>query len=1319
MTKKQTKCTSFLVVLCLLFSLFAPFSVFAEENVNNDAVNMEETAVSGDTWNPEAESYKISTLADFISFRQAVNGGNDFAEKTVTLESKIEIPEGTDIGTIDADKSFDGTFNGNGYTIDGFNDGNAGLVTKLGPDGLITDVRMTVNLNILRAGLYGVFASSEGGSGRISKCSAEGDVTIRVDAPEKLVSFYGIGPVYMSGRAKDDANVSDCYTNLNVDVEITNKIVNTSGINVYGVTSCWSYNRTTGPAHLQGEKLFGTVANCYATGTVRTKMTDSEGEEVKGTGVYGIGNIMSADYVSNLYVDATEGRLDKDLNSGTAIKTTNVKPITDKSALTKAETYVGFDFDSVWTTNGDTTMPVLKSQQKVENSWNPAEESYVISTVADLKAFRESLNTGETYYRETEVNGQKSGKQTVVLLNNDIEIPAGADIGTIQKYGEGNQPATNFEGYFNGQGHTISGFSDTKVGLVDKLGTNGIITNLRMKVDLNFTNDSFDSYYYNHNNWESISYGVFSSYASGRVAYCSAEGDVSFDVDLSAPTAYNGQRSVGFFGILNNVTGGDRVYGWETVANCQTDFNYSVKAINGGEYTGVVLTGIANNSSNRSSMQGSMTNCFATATFGDCSVTKPDGSAGVFSIYGIGSVKSKDFVTGCYFDKTDGHYTKTNDLGSVINPVTSTDDLTKAKTYEGYDFENIWTTNGDTTTPQLKKDIPEEKLPAVIDDPEVVAVDVICKVPSKTVPDKKTATKGPVALFKELDITDPITNDDISVVGANGEDLSQYIKDYQLKGTITSTAVGSLKSRIYYTDYTDGEYAGVKYENYRFDLEYDVDNSDYRFVVNEVKFVDASNPSQAAILKSNGKDGKITEAEVKENIGKAKDATEILLDKFVASNPASSFAEKPQTLINNAWYIMTMARTGYNVPEGYYESFYNALSDRMASLETNHWGDLVAPEVTGGIMSIGDYFKVAGTVTAIGYDPRNVGGVDCIAPMYDYEKIKNDASSNNFTAKFYALIGLDLFGTNYDFSADKAATTDMRNKLLTELAENANKNWSGNNPTTGPDMACMLFTAIAPYYGDNATVKEAGDNLFKSCQAGQDCFGGYYALDVFNPASLAQVMISASAAGKDIFRDKDFINNGYSLIDAANIFIDFENRTNFNVQGEAYGGSLGVAGYQLPQAYESALRVIGESNYEGANERFYDMSDVKNSTIKVNDLINALPDEASITEENVDAVQLKSDAITVQYNALTEAQKKTVDTSKWDAVKAKLYEINGLPGDVDGNGKVEVFDASMILESLTDDTVILDDRAKKAADMDGSGVIEVLDASLILESLSE
>ncbi|MDO5433609.1 dockerin type I repeat-containing protein [Eubacterium sp.] len=407
-------------------------------------------------------------------------------------------------------------------------------------------------------------------------------------------------------------------------------------------------------------------------------------------------------------------------------------------------------------------IPAINNSE-TESTWNPEEGSYVISTVEDLKAFRESLNTGETYYRETEVNGQKSGKQTVVLLNNDIEIPAGADIGSIQKSVVGSLPITNFEGYFNGQGHTISGFSDTKVGLVDVLGTNGVITNLQMKVDLNFTDDSFHSWSNNYTSWESISYGVFSSYASGRVAYCSAEGNVNFDVDLSSPTASNGTRDVSFYGILENKTGGNTVYGWETVANCRTDFNYSVKAINGGEYTGaVVLSGIARNSSNRSSMQGSMTNCFATATFGDCSVTKPDGSAGIFSIYGIGSVKSKDFVTGCYFDKTDGHYTKTNDLGSVINPVTSTDDLTKAKTYEGYDFENVWTTNEDTTMPELRKDIPDEMLLPVIDDGGIKGdVNGDDKVDAKDVSELLQVLKGARILSREEKIRGDINNDDI------------------------------------------------------------------------------------------------------------------------------------------------------------------------------------------------------------------------------------------------------------------------------------------------------------------------------------------------------------------------------------------------------------------------------------------------------------------------------------------------------------------------------------------------------------------------------
>lgn len=962
--KKRWKITSMLAVFCLLFSLFSPFAVLAENN--NASLAQAQTTNS---WDPDNGSYKISTVEDLKRFRNAVNGGNTFAETTVTLESSLEIPEGGDIGSIETGKSFDGTFNGQGYTISGFADSDSGLVNTLGKDGVITDTKMVVNLNITKTGTYGIFANSQGNSGIVTKCAAEGNVKIDVDAEggSNSVAFYGIAPVYLSGRETD--NIADCYSNLNIDAKVIN--VGQYGNNqltIMGIAGCQSYKRQMGA--IEREFKNGRMSNCYATGTINASLTTTAGNALQPN-VFGVGDVKDANYVSGLYCDTTEGHLDKIQNAAAGtdtIKTPNVSVISDAQALVNASSYAGFDFDTVWTTKSDTVMPVLQSQSKSE-------------------------------------------------------------------------------------------------------------------------------------------------------------------------------------------------------------------------------------------------------------------------------------------------------------------------------------------------------------DPMNISVDVLVKVPQKVVPDKSTATEGPVRLFAQLEITDKIGDDDLMVVGANGEDLTKYIQNCGLKGTITSTAVGSLKSKIYYTDRTQGERAGVKYENYRFGIDYDDSKTDRTFEFNSVKFVNKDDPTQTAALKGNGKDGTVTEAEVTGNILKSKQAIKILMDKFVVDNPAESFEQKKNQLISNCWYIMTMARCGYAAPEGYYDSFYKALSSYMASLEKNPWGDLISPDVTGGIFSIGDYFKVAGAVTAIGYDPRSVGGVDCIAPMYDYDKIKEDASTNNYTAKFYALIGLDLFGTSYNFDNEQASVTDMRNKLLTELAENANKNWTGDDETNGPDMAFMLFTALAPYYNTNQDAKEAGDKLFESAQRGQDCFGGYYALDVYNPASLAQVMIGSAATGMDIFREAAYIKNGYSLIDAANIFINFDKKTTFPVQGDAYAdGNLGVANYQLPQGYESALRAIGESDYQNASDRFYDMSDVKISTIAVNDLISALPAVDSITNENIEAVEAQSNAVAEKWNVLSEAQKNSINTETWDAVKAKILSLRGMKGDVNQDQVVDVKDVTRINQYIVGARE-LSDTEFTLADVNNDGVVDAKDVTRIQQHI--
>ncbi|MDO5433610.1 dockerin type I repeat-containing protein [Eubacterium sp.] len=356
-----------------------------------------------------------------------------------------------------------------------------------------------------------------------------------------------------------------------------------------------------------------------------------------------------------------------------------------------------------------------EKDSEIQNTWNPEEGSYVISTVEDLKAFRESLNAGETYYSERQVDGQTVRKQTVITLANDIVIPKGADIGKINN-GRRNSTTdnlvtgdTNFEGYFNGQGHTIAGFCDTKTGLVDYLGYNGVITNLRMEVNLNFTEESFKE-------WDRTTgrdYGVICNEGQGQVQLCSVRGDVSIKV-----------LKFTFYGIRESVMFQGKPLDWISCEDCMVDLNYSVDVKNVGEY-GLFAPTICNITdcfSTRSSWRGSLTNCFSTGTV-DMNVTTEEGKSYFKRLLAIGQVKSKDFVKNCYYDITPGRLDQPDEDGrpaiqyeEILVPIENAEDLTKASTYKGFDFDNIWTTNGDTTMPELRKDIPDEMLLPVIDD---------------------------------------------------------------------------------------------------------------------------------------------------------------------------------------------------------------------------------------------------------------------------------------------------------------------------------------------------------------------------------------------------------------------------------------------------------------------------------------------------------------------------------------------------------------------------------------------------------------------------
>ena len=108
------KCLSFTVSLFLIFGM-VPQNAFGLDNHIEDA--------SG--------NWTINTAQGLVEFQEAVNGGNDFTGKTVTLAADIDLA-GTSWAPIGGTEStpFSGTFDGAEHTISNLNNGLFGYISS-------------------------------------------------------------------------------------------------------------------------------------------------------------------------------------------------------------------------------------------------------------------------------------------------------------------------------------------------------------------------------------------------------------------------------------------------------------------------------------------------------------------------------------------------------------------------------------------------------------------------------------------------------------------------------------------------------------------------------------------------------------------------------------------------------------------------------------------------------------------------------------------------------------------------------------------------------------------------------------------------------------------------------------------------------------------------------------------------------------------------------------------------------------------------------------------------------------------------------------
>ena len=284
-------------------------------------------------------------------------------------------------------------------------------------------------------------------------------------------------------------------------------------------------------------------------------------------------------------------------------------------------------------------------------------------------------------------------------------------------------------------------------------------------------------------------------------------------------------------------------------------------------------------------------------------------------------------------------------------------------------------------------------------------------------------------------------------------------------------------------------------------------------------------------------------------------------------------AEKlaPAPVFGDEWEIMTLARAGYGVPAGYYESYYKTVEEK---LEATGDGKLdIDSSITNARLIL--------ALTAIGVDATDVGGYDLIAPLMDF----GYTTYSGINGAAYALLALDA----KPYAAAPGVRDDLVDYILGYELPGGGFNW-GWGDDLEPDMTGMALQALAPYRS-GPEVMAAVARALDALSARQAEGGGYKSSDsvwlgvvypgAIGPENMAQVIVAAAALGLDPTENPSFVKEGNPLSSMLSFYV--------SGGGFATSGALGMVNRMATQ--QAAYALTAYSRFADGDNPLYDMSD--------------------------------------------------------------------------------------------------------------------------------
>lgn len=280
--------------------------------------------------------------------------------------------------------------------------------------------------------------------------------------------------------------------------------------------------------------------------------------------------------------------------------------------------------------------------------------------------------------------------------------------------------------------------------------------------------------------------------------------------------------------------------------------------------------------------------------------------------------------------------------------------------------------------------------------------------------------------------------------------------------------------------------------------------------------------------------------------------------------------------IGGEWAVLGLARSGYSVPEKYYQDYISTVEKYVQDCQ----GVLHDKKYT-------EYSRVIVALSALGQDARDVAGYDLTLPLGDYEQ----TIWQGLNGPIWALIALD--SRDYPMPQNKNAQTQATRQMYVDrilACQLADGGWSlnggtaaaANDTTSDPDITGMALQALANYQ-DQPKVKEAINKALDCMSKQQGADGGFASWGEKNSESCAQMVVALAAL--DIPQDDArFVKNGHSILDAL---------LTFYTPGKGFIHTQDGGGNSL-MSTEQGLYALAAVNRANAGQKaLYDMSDAK------------------------------------------------------------------------------------------------------------------------------